>query len=106
MTIHCVASTATSSAVTGLKVKIEHSQSMAFARNVSLEPLFVGHDASRLRAVLQALDVETNFPWFHASSQITRNGGLEADMSAREAGIFIMERERLLCFKVCARVVT
>ena len=78
---------------------------MAVSRNASLKSLFVGKDASRLHALLQALDVETNFPWFHASLSLARNGGLDADMSAREAGIFIMERERLLNFKVCENAV-
>jgi len=88
-----------SSVAPEISVKIARSQSIAFSRNASLKSLFVGNDASRLHAVLQALDVETNFPWFHASLPLVRNGGLDADMSAREAGIFIMERERLLTFK-------
>jgi len=74
------------------------ARSITLSQNASISSLFKG-DASRLRTMLQGLDVQNTFPWFHASLQNTPNGGLEADMSARDAGIFIMERERLLCFK-------
>jgi len=74
------------------------ARSITLSQNASISSLFKG-DASRLHTMLQALDVKSTFPWFHASLQNTPGGGLEADMSARDAGIFIMERERLLCFK-------
>ena len=79
------------------------ARSITLSQNASISSLFKG-DASRLHTMLQALDVKSTFPWFHASLENTPGGGLEADMSARDAGIFIMERERLLCFKVCVFV--
>merc|ERR1712157_569247 len=77
---------------------LARSRSVAMERNLALNPLFEG-DAGGMRELLQKLEVQNKFPWFHASFANTPFGGLEADMSAREAGIFIMENERLLCLK-------
>ena len=78
---------------------LKRSKSVALDRNIALAPLFE-NDGARVTELLKAMGVETKLPWFHASTAQTPFGGLEADMSARDAGIFIMERERLLRMKV------
>merc|ERR1712176_1743773 len=77
---------------------VARSRTVALEQNLALNPLFEG-DAGGMHELLQKLEVQNKFPWFHASFANTPFGGLKADMSAREAGIFIMENERLLCLK-------
>ena len=62
-------------------------------------------NAKPLMELLKSMDVETKFPCFYKSLVDAEGGlgGLEPDMSAREMGVFIMERERVLCLKVRLR---
>merc|ERR1719321_385195 len=46
------------------------ARSITLSQNASISSLFKG-DASRLRTMLQALDVQSTFPWFHASLENT-----------------------------------
>merc|ERR1712087_22705 len=78
--------------------KIKHSKSRALLQNTSLAPLFQGN-AEGMDRMPQQLNVQTRFPWFHASFVNTPYGGLERNMTARDAGIFMVERERVLCLK-------
>lgn len=76
------------------------SRSNTISRNASIAA--VHHDgkgAERLEKMLKTLDVENRFPKFYEVMKGAHNWGLDHDMSARDAGIFMMERERLLCCK-------
>lgn len=78
--------------------RIARLMSNLLLQNTSLAPLFQGN-AQRMDKLLQDLGVQARFPWFHASFPATPYGGLDQNMTARDAGIFMMERERMLCMK-------